>query len=733
LAGDELNPKDPLAWMATGFLGAGAFPTQLTEAEFESARYDELDDMTNTTGVAFLGLSLGCARCHDHKFDPITAKDYYRFAAAFSTVIRSEKDLDLDPVGNAAKAAGHAARIRSLEADLDNFEKSVLPGELERYLKTVTTDSPWMVLDGEIRSSGKTKFVRQADGSFLATGKAPATEVITFEAVTTAKGIHAIRLEALTDPSLPHGGPGRAPNGNFALGEFKVEMAAGGTSGSEEKVAWAKTAATHQQNTSSLSVASSIDADPISGWAVDGQIGKSQAAVFYPVRPLNSDGKAVRLKITLSFNHPNSQHLIGRLRLSLGNQAELKPSVGEAGPDSETRAAFERLRQGKPSEGDQTLALNWFKQRQGTWITKWNALQKEKAEGCKPVLTKALVTTEGLPHLPHHADDRGFPHFYKDVHLLRRGDPTQKVELVSHGIPEVFNQNGESLDAWRVEKPADSKSTYRRAALANWLTDPSKGAGHLVARVAVNRLWQHHFGQGIVATPSDFGYTGAKPTHPELLEWLAGDLVGGGWKLKRLHKLIMCSATYMQSSITDKDRLAKDPENQLLWRRVLQRLEGEAIRDSLLVVSGQLDSRPFGPGSLDQGMKRRSVYFFIKRSGLIPMMMLFDWPEHLVSIGQRSHTTVAPQALAFMNGPQVRGYAVAFADRLGADSPRDKAVEKAFQMALGRDPSSEEFQLALDFLGQQESLRGKAKDARRMALADLCQTIFAMNEFVFVE
>lgn len=733
LAGDELEPNNPLAWMATGFLGAGAFPTQLTETEFESARYDELDDMVNTTGVAFLGLTLGCARCHDHKFDPIAAKDYYRFAAAFSNVIRSEKELDLDPTANAERAGSHAVRLKNLEEDLAKFERKSLPTELEKYLKSSTNDAQWILLDGELKSTAKTQFVRQADGSYLAIGKAPPREVLTFSAVTTARNIQSIRLEVLSDQSFPHGGPGRAANGNFVLGNLQVDAAVDDAKGAGGKVSLARAEATHQQNTSSLSVGASLDNDPESGWAVDGQIGKSQAAVFYLAKPLNDEGKRVRLTVTLGFNHPNPQHVVGRFRLSITNQAGLKPAIGEPGPDAQTVAALERLRRNQPQAGDQAVALKWFKQSQPAWVAKWASIQKEKADGGKPVLTKALVTTEGMPHLPHHADDRGFPHFYKDVHLLRRGDVGQKVELVSHGVPEVFNQNGLSLDAWRVEKNPDSKSSYKRSALAKWLTDPAKGAGNLVARVAVNRLWQHHFGQGIVTTPSDFGYMGAKPTHPELLEWLAGELIKGDWKLKRMHKLMLCSATYMQSTSTDAERLAKDPEGQWLWRRLPHRLEAEAIRDSLLVVSGQLDSRQFGSGTLDQNMKRRSIYFSIKRSGLIPMMMLFDWPEHLVSIGQRSNTTVAPQALAFLNGPQVRAYALAFADRLGADSAPEQAVEKAFNLALGRSPNQEEAKISLEFLANQEALRGLNRDAKRAAMADLCQTIFSMNEFIFVE
>ena len=196
--------------------------------------------------------------------------------------------------------------------------------------------------------------------------------------------------------------------------------------------------------------------------------------------------------------------------------------------------------------------------------------------------------------------------------------------------------------------------------MGNWISDANSSAGQLLARVIVNRLWQHHFGRGLVATPSDFGAQGLRPTHPELLDWLAGELIRDGWRLKSIHKLIMTSATFMESSDYDADRGKLDPENFLCWRRTRQRLEAEVIRDAMLAVSGTLDETMFGPGSLDEGQHRRSIYFTIKRSKMIPMLALFDAPDTLQSAGTRPITTVAPQALWMMNNPQVQECAKAF-------------------------------------------------------------------------
>ena len=743
IAGDELAPENPLAWMATGFLGAGAFPTQLTEREFESTRYNELDDMTATTSVAFLGLSIGCARCHDHKFDPISSEDYYRFAASFTAAIRSEKTLDLDPEANRKIAADHKLKLEELRKELMAYEAEQLPIELAKFISQRGNDpakslnDPWRNLRGELESSAASQFKLQTDGSYLAIGDAPNQDKITFTAALPAGQWTALRIEALADPTLPRQGPGRADNGNFALGNLTVEHLA--KDQEPTKLVLEQPQATHQQNADSLSIAASIDADLVSGWAIDGQIGKSQAAVFRIANAI-STVESDRLRMTLLFHHPNAKHAMGRMRFSISKAPSPPIEVGGDAPPADVLEAIaqiaEKLPMTKelPSSDAWKTALAWYKSVDPQWSQLNSKLTKLERDGPALRRTNVLVTTEGEPHVPHHADGRGYPHFYPETHLLRRGDVDQKVSVVSPGFPKVFlkDLNAPAELTWADSTKSNSKSSYRRAALAKWLTDTTDGTGALVARVIVNRLWQHHFGRGLVATPNDFGSTGQKPTHPELLDWLAQELIDQGWKLKALHRHLMTSQTYMQTNRRPEDpRLKSDPDNLLWWHRPPRRLEAESIRDSMLVVSGLLDRTMYGPGTLDPNMKRRSIYFFIKRSQLIPMMMLFDWPEPLVSIGQRQTTTIAPQALAFMNNPIARAAAEALSNQISDV----QQIDEVFLKVLSRSPTDAERQAAFRFIAQAQKTRQEQNvpQPEKMAIADFCQILLCANEFIYVD
>jgi hypothetical protein len=284
-----------------------------------------------------------------------------------------------------------------------------------------------------------------------------------------------------------------------------------------------------------------------------------------------------------------------------------------------------------------------------------------------------------------------------------------------------------------------SRTPYRRRNLAHWMTDVHSGAGNLLARVIVNRLWQHHFGRGLVSTPSDFGAQGEPPSHPELLDWLAQELIRNGWRLKPMHKLMMTSAVYMQSAEFDSVRGKADLDNVLHWRRTRHRLEGEVIRDAMLAAGGSLDKTMFGAGTLDQNQKRRSIYFTVKRSQMIPLLTLFDAPDSLQGIGQRPSTTVAPQALWMLNNPQVQSYAKAFAERLkpaAVDSPAD-AVRLAYQIAYSRLPTESEQNDAVEFISEQRkqfAAAGKKEDEALLAsLSSFCQVLFSLNEFIYVE
>ena len=486
IAGDELAPNDIEALKATGFLGAGVFPTQITNREAERIRYDAMDDMLATTGHAMLALTVGCARCHDHKFDPIPTKDYYRMLSAFTTTVRAEIEVDLGTPEQKAATAAFDAKVKPLQDELKKM------------------------------------------------------------------------------------------------------------------------------------------------------------------KPAEAGYKDQQAKIT-------------------------------------------------------------------------------ELEKTRPKSTKTMIqaTTEGQKPMRHHTADGSIPDFYPVTHLLKRGDADQKDGEMSLGFLQVLSRKPEAT--WIAPKPEKATTSLRRTGLANWITDTTDGAGGLAARAMVNRLWHHHFGRGLVSTLNDFGYQSEAPTHPELLEWLANDLVAHGWKLKRLHKLMVMSRTYQLAGTTDRETMRADPDNKLWSYRPKRRLEAEGIRDNWLAVSGQLDATMYGPGLADEGMKRRSIYFRIQRSQLIPSLQVFDWPDTLTSGGARTTTTVSPQALLFLNNPNVRAAANAFAAKLkpAADKGLSAAVDAAYRAAFGRPPTKDELDAGVEFLTK----RGKLDKA----LQEYALVLFSLNEFIYVD
>jgi uncharacterized protein DUF1553/uncharacterized protein DUF1549 len=376
----------------------------------------------------------------------------------------------------------------------------------------------------------------------------------------------------------------------------------------------------------------------------------------------------------------------------------------------------------------------------------------------------------------------------RETWLLDRGDLYRKKERVELGFVSALTRGRTPSEYWARAKAAGTRqdTTYQRRALADWITDTEHGAGALLARVIVNRLWQHHFGEGLVRTVNDFGLQGERPSHPELLEWLAWELVRGGWKLKPIHRLILTSSTYRQSSATQgsgfrvqgseggqgeagspnpqsaiRNPQLVDPENRLLWRRRPRRLEVEAFRDAALSAAGTLNHQMYGPSfkppiqpeaiqarnvkdPYPSNLKdtpetrRRSVYMFHKRVVQYPLMQAFDGPDGAASCGRRSVTTVAPQALAILNEPFVRLRAGEFARRLVSEAgtrPADQ-VERAYRLALGRPPSVKELASSVRFIEQQTAARAgreNAGDAPLLALTDFAQVVFGLNEFMYVD
>jgi hypothetical protein len=348
--------------------------------------------------------------------------------------------------------------------------------------------------------------------------------------------------------------------------------------------------------------------------------------------------------------------------------------------------------------------------------------------------------------------------------LLERGDFYAKKESLQVGFLSVLTGSKSPEDYWNAARRqiAPGDSTGQRRALADWITDADQGAGALLARVMVNRVWQHHFGEGLVRTIGDFGVRGEPPTHPGLLEWLAHEFVAGGWRLKPLHRLVLTSAAYMQGTTHDAGHAAQDPDDRLLWRRRPRRLEAEILRDAVLCVSGALNQQPFGPAFKPpippeailarntkdpypkdlrdtEATHRRSVYMFHKRVVQYPLMQAFDGPDAAVTCGRRNVTTVAPQALALLNDTFLRDRAADMARRLLAEagtSP-DGWVTRGFELAVARAPTDAERASALQFLETQlrhrSSREPPPEDPRLPALADFAQVLFSLNEFIYVD
>ena len=741
VAGDELEPENPLALMATGFLGAGAFPTQITEAEFETARYDELDDMIGTLGTAMLGLTVGCARCHDHKHDPISARDYYNMAAVFGRTTRTEIEYDPNPGEYRRERARWVDKRSELREDRRAIEQAKLDEGFHDWLRQEargTETGPWQVLD-RVRVGTASNAVTDAldDGSILFSGDNVDFEAYTFHANLATKGIRALRIEALTHPALPFKGPGRSHDGQFLLGVLTVEARPTDDEAAEPvKLKFRRARATDQVDENTSSITASVETtSQKSGWTIRPEaIGSNQAATLEFKEPLGFDG-GTRLTVKMRFGfHPHFS--LGRVRLSVSTASEAGFLIGEGAPQplAEGLAVLRAEGVEALSAAHNAALLRHYASKDPKWTAADSAIRDHESQVPITSATKIQATAEGFKPARHNAESKGYPHFFEQTHLLRRGDPSQKESPAQPGFLPVLIRADTSPRRWSSKPPpAWNRSGFHRASLAKWITDPELGAGALLARVIVNRLWHHHFGTGIVATPSNFGKMGARPSHPELLDWLARDLISNGWRLKRLHRMIMTSNAYKASSSSDDAKAAEDSANRLRWRWTPRRLEAEAIRDSLLSVSGMLDPSMYGPGMLKEGTGRRSVYFFVKRSELVPSMMLFDWPEHLVGIGNRPSTTIAPQALQFLNSPQARRYAEGVAQRLeGLD--KAAAIDMAYRVAFARQATPPEVSAGLAFLESQRNLYAAdgLPDSDRLAMADYCQSLISLNEFLYI-
>jgi hypothetical protein len=724
IAGDVLYPGDPEAVVALGLLAAGPWDESgLRDIREDSldrqvARYLDRDDMVTTAMSTFVSATVHCARCHDHKFDPIATQEYYGLQAVFAGVDKAERAYDADP------AVGERRRQLTQEkAQLERLRNRADPSLLAPLVqaeaaawekKVAASVIPWVPLDPATYTSlGGATLTKQPDRSLLASGKRPEADTYNIVADSDLQGITGVRLEVLTDDSLPHKGPGRQDNGNLHLNEFVVRAAARDAPPAEAKALVLKNPAA-DFNQDGWTVAMAIDGNPKTAWGVYPKVGQSHRAVFEIDEPVRIPG-GVRLTFILEQTHGGG-HLIGRARLSVTTAPRPLP-----GADALPEALAQILAVPAERRTDMqraALALHVLEQR----------LDRQLADLPPP----RLVYAAAHDYKPD-GSFRPAPG-PRPVHVLKRGDINKPGREAAPGALDcVPGLEGR----FRLADPADEGS--RRAALAHWLTDPKNV---LVWRSIVNRVWHYHFGHGLVDTPNDFGHMGARPTHPELLDYLAVTFQESGGSLKQLHRLIVTSAAYRQASRHDPRFAEVDGDNRLLWRMNRTRLDAEEVHDAVLLIAGKLDRTMGGPSvkqflmspgvhvtptvnyeSFDVDRpdnNRRSVYRFIFRTLPDPFMEALDCPDSSQLTPVRSASVSALQALAMLNDKFVVRMSEHLAERAAQARPDLAAqVRRAYRLALGREPTAQECQAVTGY-------------AARYGLANACRLLLNSNEFLFV-
>ena len=381
----------------------------------------------------------------------------------------------------------------------------------------------------------------------------------------------------------------------------------------------------------------------------------------------------------------------------------------------------------KPGAGKETLTLlnkPELTKEESKSLAKWHAPFDAKWNELK-VDVEASKAKEPKPKLTevYQAKKNGATYGKYTIHHLSAAIPTQ---------PEPANPGFMDVDAAESDEKWLKDSKKRTASARQLDYRREGGAGSLLARVIVNRIWKQHMGRGIVASTSNFGTTGDRPTHPELLDWLAMTLIENDWSQKSIHRLILNSAVYRQGIATSDVGLSLDPDNKLLWTRRRQRIEAEVIRDRLIQMSGNLETKMYGKGTLSLTDPRRSVYLTVKRSKLLPFLQLFDAPDAIEGKEMRNETNSAPQSLTLLNSKFVREMSAKLATRIKADSP-EALVTQLYWETYSRPPIPRELNYLAEFLSRQTNLyEGDAKAADK-AKIDLCQLLICSNEFVYVD
>lgn len=722
LATDHFYPDETHLTPALGFLGAGTFDLSTFATGPVTFDYLDRDDMVIQTMAAFVSTTANCARCHAHKFDPISQEDYYSLQAVFSGVLKGDVAYDDD------SAVGHRRReLQNLITAASQRDANVLlsadqAAKVDQWVLAHRDLAAWhdLTLDTFVSTDGAT-LTMQPEGFILASGPSPDIDTYVATGRSSLSKITGFRLDVLPHESLPMNGPGRCQNGNLHLSEVAVQIFdEGSTAGRTVTIKQA----TADFNQTDWTIDKALDGNLKTAWGIHPEEGKPHQAVFEFAEP-QSISATSRIIITLRQLHGGS-HLIGAFRLSV---TDANPGDAIAVPkDVETAMALPRDQQ----SSEQQLALAAFAIRQMSEAE----LKSLPTQSTVFAAAPAVMVPAGNGSLQSHAIASP-----KTVHVLHRGDFLKPGTPVEPGSLSILPHA-----SGRFSSTLASSEAARRAALADWIAHRDNP---LTWRSVVNRVWQYHFGRGLCDTPSDFGRMGGAPSHPELLDWLAvwfRDEAHGS--LKQLHRLIVTSRTYRQRSlVTDDDAtnhaLAVDSDNRLLWRHNRLRLDADGFRDFTMVAAGTLDLKMGGPAiqnfhqskgpqstpNLDYvsydwstpGANRRSIYRYVWRGIPDPLMEALDFPDLGLLAPTRGFSASSLQSLALYNNHFVLHQSDQMAKHAEQQhTTLDEQVTNVIRRVWLRDPSPAEFDQLVLF-------------AKQNGLANLCRVLLNSNEFLFVD
>jgi hypothetical protein len=683
IAGDLLPKPTPGQIVATGFHRNTMVNEEggIDPLEF---RYYAVVDRVNTTATAWLGLTMSCAQCHSHKYDPVSQREFYQMMAFLNNA--DEPDYLIPDAAIAKQRGDIEAKIAGLMADLANrfpggneaFERKFAEWDQRESAKAVA----WTVLRPTKMSANMPYLELQDDGSILAGGDQTKSDTYALTFDTKLRGVTALRLEALPDDSLPDRGPGRVyyegRKGDFFLSEFTVAL--GGKPARFN-------GASHDFSTGGAKAGATfaIDGNPSTGWSTADQPGKPHEAVFNFEKPVDFTGD---VKIGMLFERYYASGL-GRFRIAATTDAKRAEATSHGD-------ALEAILVKKDRSDDEKQRLR----RRFLEVAPELAAARQEIDKLRagmPAYSTTMVMKERSAANP------------RPTRIHHRGEFLQAKAPVEPGVPSV-------LPAMPNDAPRN------RLGFARWLVAADNP---LTARVTMNRQWQAFFGRGIVRSTDDFGLQGDLPTHPELLDWLAQEFVREKWSMKAMHKRIVMSAAYQQSSVITPELLAKDPENKLLARGPRVRLEAEQIRDSLLAVSGLLSPKQGGPSvfppqpasvttegvygalawktSTGEDRYRRGLYTFLKRSIPYAMFATFDGVTGETCQARREISNSPLQALTMMNDLVVIEAAQALGKRI-AESPgsTEERATLLFRRCLMRSPTKDERTALVAYHQQQQ-------------------------------